>query len=55
MPSKPKPLPTRQIYLAQAKAKPLGTVEAADAEKAIEAAAKEFKADPNRLIAVRRG
>jgi hypothetical protein len=34
---------------------PLFLVEAADAEAAIEAAAKEFKVDPKRLMAVRRG
>jgi hypothetical protein len=33
----------------------LGTVEAAESNAAIEAAAKEFKADPKRLITVRRG
>jgi hypothetical protein len=48
------PLPTCQIYIAQAKAKPLGTVEAPDADAAIEAAAKEFGQDAKRLIAVRR-
>jgi hypothetical protein len=55
MPRKPKPLPTWEIYIARAKAALLGTVEAADADAAIEVAAKEFKADPKRLIAVRRG
>jgi hypothetical protein len=54
MPRTPKPLPTWEIYIARAKAVHLGTVEAADADAAIEAAAKEFKADPKRLIAVRR-
>ena len=53
MPRKPKPLPTWEIYIATAKPKHLGTVEAADAEAAIEAAAKEFKVDPKRLMAVR--
>jgi hypothetical protein len=33
----------------------LATVEAPDAEAAVEAAAKEFKVDPKRLMAVRRG
>jgi hypothetical protein len=49
MPRTPKPLPTWEIYIARAKAVHLGTVEAADADAAIEAAAKEFKADPKRL------
>jgi hypothetical protein len=45
----------RRRFLARsAPAKFLATVEAADAEAAVEAAAKEFKADPKRLIAVRR-
>jgi hypothetical protein len=43
MPRKPKPLPTWEIYIAKAKATRLGTVEAADADTAIEAAAQEFK------------
>jgi hypothetical protein len=55
MPRQPKPLPSWEIYIAKAKAKHLGNVEAADAEAAIEAAAKEFKVDPKRLMAVRRG
>ena len=55
MPRKPKPLPTWEIYIAKAKATCLGSVEATDAEAAIEAAAKEFKVDPKRLMAVRRG
>ena len=42
---------TWDIYQA---AKWLGTVEAANAEEAIEAAAKEFAIDAKRLIAVRR-
>jgi hypothetical protein len=37
MPSKPKPLPTWQIYIAQTKAKPLGTIEAAGPDAAIAA------------------
>jgi len=45
MPRKPKPLPTWEIYIARAKAKHLGSVEAADADAAI---------DPKRLMAVRR-
>jgi hypothetical protein len=36
------------------KVAPLFLVEAPDAETAIEAAAREFKMDPKRLIAVRR-
>jgi hypothetical protein len=55
MPSKPKPLPKWEIYIARAKGVRLGTVEAADADAAIEAAAKEFGQDPKRLIAVQRG
>jgi hypothetical protein len=54
MPRKPKPIPTWEIYVARAKAKHLGTVEPADADAAIEAAAKEFKMAPKRLMAVRR-
>ena len=54
MPRQPKLLPTWQIYVARAKAKHLGSVEAADADAAIEAAAKEFRMDPKRLMAVRR-
>jgi 1,2-phenylacetyl-CoA epoxidase PaaB subunit len=54
MPHEPKALPRWEIYIARAKAKHLGTVEAADAEAAIEVAAKEFKEDPKRLMAVRR-
>jgi hypothetical protein len=42
------------LLVARAKAKHLGSVEAADAEAAIEAAAKEFKVAPKRLVAVRR-
>jgi hypothetical protein len=54
MPRQPKPLPTWEICVAKAKAKHLGTVEAADAEAAVEAAAEEFKVDTKRLMAVRR-
>jgi hypothetical protein len=43
---------TWDIYRA---AKWLGTIEAATAREAIEAAAKEFGIEPKRLIAVRRG
>jgi hypothetical protein len=42
------------LLVARAKAKHLGSVEAADAEAAIEAAAKEFKVDAKRLMAVSR-
>jgi hypothetical protein len=55
MPSKPMPLPTWQIFIARSKGVPLGTIEAPDADAAIEVAAKAFKADPKRLIALRRG
>jgi hypothetical protein len=52
-PSQPTPL-LWDIYRAASKAKWIGTIEAADADAAIEAAAKEFKTDANKLIAVRR-
>jgi hypothetical protein len=42
------------IYGAAAKGKLLGTVEAADEREAIEKAAREFKTDVAKLIAVRR-
>jgi 1,2-phenylacetyl-CoA epoxidase PaaB subunit len=50
------PLLTWEIYLARSTlAKYVGSVEAADADAAIEAATKEFQVkDPKRLIAVRR-
>jgi hypothetical protein len=54
MPRKPKLLPTWEKYIARAKATRLGAVEAPDADGAIEAAAKEFKVDAKRLMAVRR-
>jgi hypothetical protein len=43
-PSKPQapPLASWNVYKAAAKAKPLGTVEAADADAAIERGAAEF-------------
>jgi hypothetical protein len=48
------PPPTRwDIYRAAAKAKWLGTVEATDADAAIEEAVKEFGQEPAKLIAVR--
>jgi hypothetical protein len=43
------------VYKLASKAVLIGTVEAADADAAREAAAKEFKVDARRLIAVRRG
>jgi CHASE1-domain containing sensor protein len=46
------PLRHFDIYLAW---RLLGTVEATDADAATEAAAKEFREDPRRLMAVRRG
>jgi len=55
-PRNPKPLPRLRwdIYRAAAKAKWLGEVEATDEHAAIEAAAKEFRQEPVKLIAVRR-
>ena len=55
MPRKPKSLRTWEIYVARSKAKDLGTIDPPDPEAAVEAAAKEFKVDPKRLMAVRRG
>jgi 1,2-phenylacetyl-CoA epoxidase PaaB subunit len=51
-----KALLTWELYLARSTpAKYIGSVEAADAEAAIEAATKEFEVkDPKRLIAVAR-
>lgn len=56
LPRKPQARPTRwDIYRAAAKAKLIGTVEAADADTAIEEAVKQFDVrDPKKLIAVRR-
>jgi hypothetical protein len=52
-PPKPQaPPPLWDIYKAAAKAKPLGTVEAADADEAIEKAAEQFKVIASKLIAV---
>jgi hypothetical protein len=52
---KPPPNPVRwDVYRAAARGKLLGTVEAADADAAVEAAAKEFKTDAWRLIALQR-
>jgi hypothetical protein len=49
------PQPVRwDIYRAASKARWIGTVEAADSDTAIEAAAEEFKTDVWRLIAVPR-
>jgi hypothetical protein len=46
-------VPTRwDIYRAAAKLRPLGTVEAADEDEAIENAAAEFKVIASKLIAV---
>jgi hypothetical protein len=55
-PSKPAapPLASWDIYKLASKAVRLGSVEAADADAAREAAASEFKIDVRRLIAVRR-
>ena len=55
-PRNPKPLPLLRwdIYRAAAKAKWFGEVEATDVHAAIEAAAKEFRPEPAKLIAVRR-
>ena len=52
-PQPPQPV-TWTIYRAARKAELLGTVEATDEREAIEKAAKEFKQDPAKLIAVRR-
>ena len=48
----PMPLLTWSIYLADAPAKWLGTVEAATADGAIEVAAKKFGRERERLIMV---
>jgi hypothetical protein len=54
LPRRPQARPTRwDIYRAAAKAKWIGTVEAADERAAIEAA-REFKQEPAKLIAVER-
>jgi hypothetical protein len=45
------PLPAWSIYKLAATRQWLGIVEALDAKAAIEAAAKEFKADARRLLA----
>ena len=53
-----KPEPTKpiswEILYAGKKAKPLGDVEAADEDEAIEKGVKEFKVIASKLIAVRR-
>ena len=46
------PLPAWSIYKLAAKRQWLGIVEAPDAKAAIEAAAREFKTDARRLLAV---
>jgi hypothetical protein len=48
-----KPLPSWNIYRIDGKAKWIGSVKAANAGAAIEAAAKEFKMEARRLVAVR--
>jgi hypothetical protein len=48
----PMPLPAWSIYKLAAKRQWLGIVEAPDAKAAIEAAAREFKTDARRLLAV---
>jgi hypothetical protein len=48
----PTPTPVWSIYKRGAKRQWLGVVEAPDAKAAIEAAAKEFKTDARRLLAV---
>jgi hypothetical protein len=52
-PEPPKPV-TWDVYRAAAKLRPLGTVEAADENEAIEKAAAQFKVIASKLIAVRR-
>jgi len=47
-----KPLPRWDIYKAAGKAKLIGTVEAADADEAIQKAAVEFKQPTTTLVAV---
>jgi hypothetical protein len=47
-----KPLPSWNIYRVDGKAKWIGSVKAANADAAIEAAAKEFATDQRRLFAV---
>jgi len=53
-PSKPQAQASWDVYKAASRAVLIGTVQAAHADVAIEAAAKEFKVDASRLIAVRR-
>lgn len=48
------PLAIWDVYKAAAKAKPLGTLEATDADEAIQKAGTEFKVIASKLIAVRR-
>jgi hypothetical protein len=48
-----KPLPSWNIYRIDGKAKWIGSVKAADAGAAIDAAAKKFKTEVRRLAAVR--
>ena len=53
---KPQPsrLPRWDIYAVRKKGTYMGSVEAADAEAAVKEAAKEFGADPKKLIAAQR-
>jgi len=51
-PPKPQAPTLWDVYRAAAKLRPLGTVEAADADEAIEKAAKEYKVIASKLIAV---
>ncbi len=50
-PTPRKPIRRWRIILVRAKGAPLGTVEAPDAESAIEIGAREFGYDARRLIA----
>jgi hypothetical protein len=53
-PNKPQAPTLWDIFKAANKARPLGTVEAADEDEAIEKAAKEYKVIASKLIAVAR-
>jgi hypothetical protein len=48
------PLLSWSVYLADAPARWLGTVDASTADEAIETAARKFGEEPERLMAVRR-
>jgi hypothetical protein len=54
LPPEPPQLPSWNIYKVTAKARPLGTVEAASPNEAIEKAAAQFKVPASKLIAVSR-